>query len=284
MSVVVPAYNEQNYIVPCLEALLRQADEFVEIIVVDNNSTDATAELVRAIADENPVVRLVAESRQGLSFARNKGFEEAKGDIFGRIDADTRVRDGWAQAIKNCLAQPENANVGAVTGLNNSYDSPFRWIKRTTIEYGIRHKKIGARYNFLNLHGANMAIRRSTWEKVADQVTMSGAIHEDYDLALCVAMVPERILQLVDMWVDISPRRAFVSLIRYWVYTRAGYETCRVHGLVTITTLPVICVELAKFWIGHAIIWLPYRAYDPARRRFSVRRLFGSVEYRPTPG
>lgn len=112
LSVVIPAYNEEKYIADCLQSLIEIAgDELYEIIVVDNNSTDKT----NAIARSFKGVTVVKEKRKGTSFARQKGFQIAKGDLIAFIDADTLVTQGWIQKVKEefftdkhlvCLSSP----------------------------------------------------------------------------------------------------------------------------------------------------------------------------------
>ncbi len=96
VSVVVPAYNEERYLGRCLAALARQtypADRF-EVIVVDNGSTDATAELARRYG-----VRVIAEPRKGVAYARQTGFEAARGEVIASTDADTVVPPFWVSRI-----------------------------------------------------------------------------------------------------------------------------------------------------------------------------------------
>ncbi len=84
---IVPAYNEENYLEACLKSLTNQLipqNEY-EIIVVNNNSTDNTEKISRGF----PQVRLINEKRQGVVFARIKGVEEAKGGTIAFIDADS---------------------------------------------------------------------------------------------------------------------------------------------------------------------------------------------------
>ena len=79
LSIVVPARNEERYIGPCLSALLQQQEDILEIIVVDNNSTDNTVQIVEAVAAGNPIVRLVTEKRPGVAFARNAAERQFAG-------------------------------------------------------------------------------------------------------------------------------------------------------------------------------------------------------------
>lgn len=95
ISVIIPVYNEEKYIVPCLKSLLKQEEKPDEIIVVDNNCTDKTIPLVRKYP-----VKIVKEKKQGIVFARNHGFNIATGDIIARIDADSTAPKNWVQTIK----------------------------------------------------------------------------------------------------------------------------------------------------------------------------------------
>ena len=95
LSLIVIAYNEEAVIGKCLEAISKQTIMPYEVIVVDNNSNDRTAEISRTFA----FVKLVKETSQGMIAARNKGFEVATGDIFGRIDADTVIGPRWAERV-----------------------------------------------------------------------------------------------------------------------------------------------------------------------------------------
>lgn len=96
LSVIVPAYNEEAYLAECLQCASMELRANTskgpfEIIVVDNASTDRTAE----IATGFPEVRVVREPRKGLTRARQRGLEEAQGEILAFIDADTRMPPGW---------------------------------------------------------------------------------------------------------------------------------------------------------------------------------------------
>jgi len=96
VSVVVPAYNEEKVIEKCLEALVKQdfPKANYEIIVVDNASTDRTAEIARKAS-----AKVVLEKRKGIAYARQAGLEACKGDIVCCTDADTIVPEDWISRI-----------------------------------------------------------------------------------------------------------------------------------------------------------------------------------------
>ena len=94
ISLVIPAHNEEKYIGACLDhAIKNSGGKFFEIIVVDNASTDKTAEIVSKYRG----IRLVYEAKKGTNSARQRGLDEANGDFIAYIDADTRLGEGWIE-------------------------------------------------------------------------------------------------------------------------------------------------------------------------------------------
>jgi glycosyltransferase involved in cell wall biosynthesis len=86
VSVVIPAYNVEPWIAAAIESVLNQTCSDLEVIVVDDGSTDSTPQIVGAFNE--PRVRLVAQSNQGPTSARNTGFDEARGEYIALLDAD----------------------------------------------------------------------------------------------------------------------------------------------------------------------------------------------------
>ncbi|OZF54102.1 glycosyltransferase [Rhodococcus sp. 14-1411-2a] len=279
LSVIIPAFDEEDYIGPCLSALLEQSEYIHELIVVDNNSSDATVDIVRSVQRENPMVRLISESEPGVVYARDAGFRVATGELLGRVDADTRVRPDWARQIVQYFAANPESDVAAVTGLNNSYDSPFRTLKGHWVQKQVEKGHFGGIQKFPNLHGANMALRRDAWNAVEHSVSCRDDIHEDLDLALCVDAAGGRIMQLTDLMVDISPRRALTPPSEFTSYLDAISVTYELHGRNTET----LQKSLKLRWWFHAFLWLLHLPYDPQRGRYSVRRLLAPTTRRVLP-
>ncbi|MHC4882565.1 MAG: glycosyltransferase family 2 protein [Planctomycetota bacterium] len=88
ISVVIPAYNAEKHIARAIESVLAQTRPAEEIIVVDDGSSDGTAEVVRSFGDK---VILIQQPNAGVSVARNKGIEHATGDWIAFLDSD----DEW---------------------------------------------------------------------------------------------------------------------------------------------------------------------------------------------
>ncbi len=117
ISLVIPAYNEEKYIGPCLEAVMASKPENLkEIIVIDNASNDRTAEIAKGF----PGVRVVREEKKGLTCAREAGLNAATGDIIAYIDADTRAPKGWFTRINKEFAA--NPKLVCLSGPYDYYD------------------------------------------------------------------------------------------------------------------------------------------------------------------
>ncbi len=104
-SVIIPVWNGREYLPTCLEALLAQGYPDLEIIAVDNASTDGSADLV---AERYPQVRLIRNwSNLGFAGGCNMGLRAAQGEVLVLLNQDTRVLPGWLQALVEALRRPE---------------------------------------------------------------------------------------------------------------------------------------------------------------------------------
>lgn len=119
ISLIIPAYNEEKYIGECLDYVIKNSsNKLLEIIVIDNASTDKTKE----IALKYKGVRVVYEEQKGLTRARQRGFIEAKGDILAYIDADTHMPEGWLDTVINEFRK--NKNLACLSGPGLYWDIP----------------------------------------------------------------------------------------------------------------------------------------------------------------
>lgn len=92
VSVVMPCFNAQACVAQTLRTVLDQSHTDIEVLAVDDGSSDATADIVSGIAGTDPRVRLIRQQNGGVSVARNTGIAQARGEIIALIDSD----DLWA--------------------------------------------------------------------------------------------------------------------------------------------------------------------------------------------
>lgn len=95
LSIIVPVYNTEKYLPRCLHSLLRQGSVEMEVICVNDGSTDGTAQILEEYANEHPnVFRIITQENQGCGPARDAGLRIAQGEYIGFLDADDYVIDG----------------------------------------------------------------------------------------------------------------------------------------------------------------------------------------------
>src|SRR3990167_8128796 len=87
VSVVIPTYNYARYLPQAIDSVLGQTYPHIEVVVVDDGSTDESRDVLRAYGSR---IRWVQQERQGVSAARNRGVRESRGDLVAFLDADDR--------------------------------------------------------------------------------------------------------------------------------------------------------------------------------------------------
>jgi glycosyltransferase involved in cell wall biosynthesis len=130
VSVIIPCFNAVSYLGEALESALKQSYRPLEVIVVDDGSTDGSGELADSYA---PGVRVIHQANQGEGPARNTGIRASKGDFLAFLDAD----DWWDSSfLSSSMAEFQNApNIGVVFGgvhhiLNSKIESSLIFAKR----------------------------------------------------------------------------------------------------------------------------------------------------------
>lgn len=220
ISIAIPAYNEEKTLHICLDALVKQTTkEKYEIIVVDNNSTDKTAEVIKRYAKDFPV-RYVLEIQKGAGAARFRGFEEAKGDIILTTDADTVVPPYW---IETMIMHLRVDGVAAVTS-QCAIDDPSP-MRRKLFLVG---EKIGLEgFRLLRGHywlgGFSFGVKKDLYKK-AGKINKELPNLDDVELSERIVKVG-KIVYLHSLYVTCSNRRYKDGLVRGLVsYIKPFFE------------------------------------------------------------
>ncbi len=162
ISVIVPFYNADRYIVRCVEGLLSQNYplEHYEIIMVDNNCTDNSAEIVKRY----PCVRLFSEEKQGAYAARNRGVREAKGEIIAFTDPDCVPSNDWLQKIAGAM---DNSDVGVILGSHELARDSLCFSMLSAYEHEKNNYAFNSEISKLYYgHTNNMAVRRRLFDEI----------------------------------------------------------------------------------------------------------------------
>lgn len=99
ISIIVPVYNVESYLTRCVESLLTQSEADIEILLVDDGSTDSSGALCDSFAARDHRVRVIHKRNGGLSSARNAGIEAAQGQYIQFLDGDDYLAPNAAQRL-----------------------------------------------------------------------------------------------------------------------------------------------------------------------------------------
>lgn len=183
ISVVVPVYNREGFIVSCLESLLQQTLPAYEILIVDNQSTDRSYAIIEEWITAHPgrFCRLLQEKTRGPSAARNCGVEAATGDIVAFTDSDCLTDVRWLEKL---AAAYENETIGGTAGRILS-DAPKNVIEKFSAVFTLRSPPAARTYDHYEFSeggfpSANLSFRREVFVKAGG---FEGEIYtEDYGL------------------------------------------------------------------------------------------------------
>lgn len=258
ISVVIPVKDDAELLERCLRMVARQTLPALEVVVVDNASTDGSALVAAAYG-----ARVVRESSPGIPAAAAAGYDAARGEVVARCDADSLPPADWLARIADRMAS--DPDLQALTGTGWFYDLPHLLAGLLRRLYlGTFYVAVHAALGHTALWGSNMAFRRQAWLDVRHRVHRTDPeLHDDIDLAFALGPAPT-IRYDPRLRVGVSARslrggrqlqqrlgRAFRTLTVNWAdvppWTRwaARFETLR-RRPATGSSTPSECHSLAS--------------------------------------
>jgi glycosyltransferase involved in cell wall biosynthesis len=174
LSVVLCTYNRGELLEAALRALLEQSESATpsfEILVVDNNSSDETRQIVQRVATADCRVRYIFEPHQGLSYARNAGIRGARAPLIAFTDDDVRVTPDWVAAVVRAFQEHPDADLVGGRVLPVWPSCPPAWLTRehwaplALADFGEAPLAVTLERPICLL-GANLALRRSVFDAV----------------------------------------------------------------------------------------------------------------------
>lgn len=171
ISVIIACYNSENVITETLKHLQRQKnfdDIDWEVVLVNNNSTDKTAEVAREVWDENPIVplRIITENKTGEANARKAGIVNAQYSILNIVDDDNWVEEQWIRKVYQYFENPEIGLVGCA-GEGAFESTPPEWFERNKHAFAIGSLYEG---DFVDITedaltpGAGLSVRKAVFD------------------------------------------------------------------------------------------------------------------------
>lgn len=148
VSVIVPVYNVEQYIERCLNSIINQSLKNIEIICINDGSTDSSLSKLEKYREIDNRIKIINQENQGLSAARNNGLKIANGEYVGYVDSDDWISSNFFELLYN-NAKKYNADIacGEIKRINNDYlEKDFFVIKKKKIS-----KKSRIKFNLCNI-------------------------------------------------------------------------------------------------------------------------------------
>ena len=274
VTVLIPAHNEESVIVQTVTSVLLSDLKDIQVIVVDDGSTDRTLELLQSHFGKNQALQIIHQVNRGKAAALNNALSHAQTDIVVTIDADTEIEP---DAIRTLLRHFSDPKVAAVAG-NVKVGNRSRWLTRwQALEYITSQNMEKRAFDLLNcitvVPGALGAWRRKAIED-GGGIT-ADTVAEDADLTIGIRRLGWRITYDEDAiaWTEAPERPAqlirqrfrwtFGTLQSFWKHRdtlfRLKYGTLGCIALPNIFVfqilLPLISPVLDLLFFGSIVLW-----------------------------
>lgn len=110
ISVIIPIYNTEKYLEDCIKSVVNQSYENLDIILVNDGSTDKSKEICEKYAEKDSRIRLINQSNMGAAMAKNAGLNNIKGDLFMILDSDDLLQKNNIEILYDCM-QKEKSDI-----------------------------------------------------------------------------------------------------------------------------------------------------------------------------
>ncbi|MDE7056398.1 MAG: glycosyltransferase family 2 protein, partial [Lactobacillus sp.] len=104
ISIIIPVYNRERHLEECVNSILLSIENDVEIIIVDDGSTDGTSEICDKLKKKSKCVKVIHQPNKGVASARNTGLSAASGEWIAWVDSDDLVSASYIKTLKKCIA------------------------------------------------------------------------------------------------------------------------------------------------------------------------------------
>ncbi|MDO5511634.1 glycosyltransferase family A protein [Corynebacterium sp.] len=182
ISIVIPCLNDAELLRRCLASLAEQEVAPEEIIVVDNGSTDGSAQVAARSG-----ARVITEPRRGITWATHAGFDAATGAILARIDADVIAAPDYVRRLHAAWDAAERSpgrRVVGVTGVARFALPGWRGDLASALYLRAYRRSVGAALGHHPLFGTNYSVRAEWWRKIRTRLDSADTFaHEDMQMS-----------------------------------------------------------------------------------------------------
>lgn len=181
LTVVVPAYNVAEYFPACLDSILGQSYINLDVLVVNDGSTDSTGQIADYYARHHKRLRVIHKLNAGLGAARNTGIDNSDSEFITFVDSDDTVPQGaYERAMESLLSSGSDVCIGSVS----RFDTKNKWLPFwVNLAHAQNLKSVTGREFppiMWDVFAWNKVYRRSTWDRIVGKFP-EGTLYEDQE-------------------------------------------------------------------------------------------------------
>ena len=183
ISVIIPVYNVEPYVKRCIDTVLNQTYKNIEIIIVDDGSTDNSGKICDEYKNKDNRVIVIHKENGGLSDARNTGIEKCKGKYIIFVDSDDYIETTMVEKLYNDI-KSSNADIsicGIYVSENDTIKEQVTPKKSFSISGNTKYDYIYNEYSLQTIVAWNKLYKRSIFKKIRYE---KGRVHED-EIIIC---------------------------------------------------------------------------------------------------
>lgn len=186
ISIIIPVFNGEKYLADCLNSILSQSYKRFEIVIIDDGSTDLTEIIVKSYLQTNSQIQYFFQSNQGVSRARNKGIDLARGEFVMFIDADDYISPDYLNNFIKYISKDFDIIIGGITKVFENSVTQVKLSKEGLFtlneiltDFAVEQKQNGI-YGFV----CSKLIRRSVIVEKKIKFDTALSLAEDFDFFL----------------------------------------------------------------------------------------------------
>lgn len=263
LSVVVPAHDVEAYLQECLASILDQSYQHLEVVLVDDGSTDATGRIADEVAARDPRVRVLHQDNVGLGATRNIGAHRARGEYLAFADSDDLVPP---QAYERLVASLRRSGSDLATGMAQRFDGETTYFTPLMREHHDRHRErttVDEHPLLLaDVFAWNKVFRRSFWDS-ARLGFPGGVRYEDQPAITRALLSAEAIDVLPDLVYGWRVRADGSSLSQRRAEVADLEDRWRTKRMATETVLARSCLHTQGVWFARVLpidMWEYFRS------------------------
>jgi len=183
VAVIIPVYNVETYLPQCLDSVINQTLSDIEIICVNDGSTDNSGEILAQYAVKEKRIKVINQQNQGLSAARNAGLKIATANYISFIDSDDFVHPQFLEILYNAI-QTSNSDIAGCNFAKISDDKEILKIENTSPKiYTPALNVLLDTKNFIHFNVWNKLYNRKAMQNIS---FVEGVYYEDWIFNICV--------------------------------------------------------------------------------------------------